>query len=423
LKSGLPEHTASRRARLAFGGVDQVMEECRASRGISTLTAISQDIRYGIRVLRKSPAFTAVAIISLTLGIGVNTVAFSVVNALILRPLPFPEPDRLVSVHPIPGATTSFPNYRALRDMNNVFRDLAAYRITVVGLETGGTSQRVWAYLATGNYFQTLGATPFLGRFFGPDDDRYRGGSAYAVLSYRCWRNRFGGDPAIIGRKVRLNGLMYTVLGVAGKSFQGTEIFYWPEIWVPMSMQAQIEGFPWLDEPATFNSMMVGRLKGGITKEKAEAQLQPIAAALAKENPRWNDGLRFKLSPLGLMGDTFRGPVIGFTAGVLALAGLVLLAACANLACLLAARTSDRHKELAIRISLGAGRGRIARQLMTESILVAIAGGLAASAASVVLLKLLSQWHAPLDFPVQFNVEPDWRVFRVRHFVQIPTRL
>lgn len=382
-----------------------------------------QDIRYGFRVLRKSPAFISVAIISLALGIGVNTVAFSVVNALILRPLPLPGADRLVSVQPGAGTTTSFPNYRDLRDRNEAFSGLAAYRITVIGLQAGGSSQRVWGYLATGNYFETLGAKPLLGRFFGPAEDRERGGSPYAVLSYGCWQNRFGGDPGIVGRTIRLNGLAYTVLGVASRSFQGTELFYWPDIWVPMSMQAQIESFSWLDERATFNTLVIGRLREGITQEEAEARLEPIAAALAREHPKWNEGLRFKLATPGLMGGTGRGPVAAFTAGVLLLAGLVLLAACANLASLLSARTADRHKELAVRMSLGASRGRVARLLMAESVLIASSGGLAAWGLSILLLRLLSQWRAPLDFPVQFNVEPDWRVFLFTCFVSILSAL
>lgn len=214
-----------------------------------------------------------------------------------------------------------------------------------------------------------------------------------------------------MGRAIRLNGLTYTVLGVAPEGFQGTELFYWPEVWAPMSMQAQIENFSWLDERATFNALVIGRRKSEITDKEAEARLEPLAAALATEHPRWNEGLRFKLARPGLMGDMGRGPVASFTAGVLLLATLVLLAACANLASLLAARTADRHKELALRISLGASRGRIARQLMTESVFLGCSGGLVAWGLSLLLLRLLSQWRAPLGFPVQFNVEPDWRVF------------
>src|SRR5262249_48492474 len=195
----------------------------------------------------------------------------------------------------------------------------------------------------TANLLEAVGVLALIGRFFGPAEDRLRGGSPYAVLSYGCWQSRFGGDSGIVGRTIRLNGLSYTVLGVAPKGFQGTELFYWPEVWVPISMQAQIESFSWLDERATSNTMVLGRLKEGATKKEAEARLAPIAAALAKEHPSWNEGLRFKLAQPGLVGDMVRGPVAAFTAGVLLLACLVLLAACVNLASLLAARTTDRH--------------------------------------------------------------------------------
>jgi predicted permease len=411
MRSGMSSEEAKRRARIALGGLQQVTEECRTARGISALTTTWQDVRYAVRVLRKSPALTFVAMVSLALAIGANTVAFSVVNSLILRPLPLPEPEYLVFVQRGSRTTHSFPNYRDLRDRNDAFRDVAGYRITMMGLDAGGSQQRVWGYLATGNYFEVLGAKPLLGRFFGPAEDRERGASPYAVLSYACWQNRFGGNPGIIGRTIRLNGFPYTVLGIAGENFQGTELFYWPEVWVPMSMQAQIETYPCLDDRSTFNTMVLGRLKNGIAALEAEARLQPLAANLAREHPKWNEGLQFKLARPGLVGDKIRGPVAAFTGGVLLLACLVLLAGCANLASLLAARTSDRQRELAVRMSLGAGRGRIARQLVTESVVLACAGGLAGFGLAAVLLSLLSDWRAPLEFPVQFNVEADWRVF------------
>lgn len=411
-RAGVPEEEAHRRARLALGGIEQVKEECRDSWGVSTATAMWRDLQYGLRVLRKSPAFTSVAIASLALGVGANTVAFSIANALVFRPLPFPKAEQLYFVQPggETALTMSFPNYRDLRDRNDVFSGLAGYRIVMLGMDAGGTSQRTWGYLATGNYFEVLGTRPLLGRFFGPEEDRPRGGSPYAVLSYGCWQQRFAGDPAIVGKTIRLNGLPYTVLGVAPQGFQGTEVFYWPEVWVPMSMQAQVESYAWLDKRSTYNTMVIGRLKDGISHQEAEARLEPIAAALAREHPRWNEGLSFKLARPGLAGNAGRRPVAAFTAGVLLLAGLVLLAACINLASLMAARTADRQRELAIRISMGAGRGRIARQIMTESLLLAGFGGLAAWGLAVFLLRLLSRWQAPLGFPVQFKVEPDWRV-------------
>jgi predicted permease len=354
---------------------------------------------------------TIVAIASLALGIGANTVTFSIVNALIWRPLPLPKPEQLMFVQRGDSTTHSFPNYRDLRDRNDAFQGVAGYRITIAGLETGDNSQRIWGYLATGNYFEVLGVTPFLGRFFGPSEDKNRGASPYVVLSYACWQNRFARDRSIVGRDIRLSGSTYKVLGVAPKNFQGTEIFYWPEVWIPMSMQGQIENYFWLDERSSFNTMVVGRLKEGLSRQEAESRLEPVAAALTREYPSWNDGLRFKLAQPGLFGETARAPVAAATSGSLLLAFLVLLAACTNLASLLAARTADRHKELAVRMSLGAGRGRIGRQLLTESLILAGCGGIAAWVLAVALLRLMSEWRAPLDFPVQFDVQADWRVF------------
>jgi len=407
MRSGMPEADARRRARVALGGWTQAREECRQARGIAVLSTIAGDIRHGLRMLRKSPGFTAVAVGSMALGIGANIVVFSVVDTFLLRPLPFPNADEVVSVLGRRGPHHSFPNYLDLRDRNAVFAQLAAHRITAMGLESAEGSERVWGYLVTGNYFDTLGARPRLGRFFGPDEDRIRNGSPYAVLSYSCWRNRFAGDSGIVGRTIRLNGLAYTVLGVAGEDFQGTELFYWPEIWVPMSMQGQIEGYAWLDNRSTFNTAIFGRLRAGITWTQAESHLAPIAALMAKEHPAWNESLQFRLRRPGMLNPENSAAT---AAMALFLPCLVLLAACVNLAGLLTARTIDRSRELAVRMSLGAGRARIAGQLITESMLLALAGGVAAWGLAWLLLRLLSQWHAPLDFPIQFQVEPDWRV-------------
>ncbi len=281
-----------------------------------------------------------------------------------------------------------------------------------MALEAGAGSRRIWGYLATGNYFDALGVKPALGRFFHAEDDRQVNASPFAVLSYSCWRNRFAGDPGIEGRRVRINSLPYTVLGVAPRGFHGTELFYWPEIWVPMSMQPQIEGQSWLNDRSTFDVWLMGRLKPGVTRQQAEANLSAIAATQVREYPAQNRGRqRIGLTRPGLVGNAGRAPVEGFMTGLMLLAGLVLLAACANLASLLAARTADRGREIAIRMSIGAGRSRILRQLLTESAVLAALGGAAGWGLAYLLTGLLSQWRAPLDFPVQFDFQADARVF------------
>jgi predicted permease len=378
--------------------------------GWAWFEAFAQDTRYALRVLRRSPGFALIAVGSLALGIGANTIVFSVLNALVLKPLPIAEPERVYFVNNSGHFANSFPNYRDIRDLNSVFESLFSYRIAQMAVDDDSGARRVWGYLVTGNYFETLGIKPALGRFFTPAEDAHPNSSPYAVLSYTCWQSRFGGDPDIAGKAVRINGHPYSVLGVAPRGFHGTEVFYWAEIWVPMTMQPQIEGSSWLDCRRCFNTWVAGRLKARVPVEQAEANLQTVAAQLAREHSG-NEGMRLTLFALGLAGSMMGEPTRAFGGGVMLLAFLVLFAGCANLAALLAARAADRVRDLAIRISIGAGRGRIVRQLLTESLCISIAGGVAGCAVAVVLLRMLSQWRAPLEFPVQFDVNPDWRVF------------
>jgi predicted permease len=271
-------------------------------------------------------------------------------------------------------------------------------------------ARRVWGYLVTGNYFQSLGIRPALGRFFTAAEDQHLNASAYAVLSYDCWWNRFAGDPRIAGRDIQLNGRPFRVLGVAPPGFHGTEIFYRSEIWVPMMMQPLIEGSSWLECRGCTNSFMAGRLKKGVSIERAEANLRAVATQLAREY-RVHEGMNLSLSPPGLVGSMGRAPTRAFASGVMLLAVLVLLAACFNLAALQTARGVDRDRELGIRFSIGATRGRIVRQLITESLVLSLLGGLAGITLAALVLHLISQWRAPLEFPIQFDVTADWRVF------------
>jgi predicted permease len=410
--SGVPREEAVRRARLEFGAVESYKDQCRDAHGLRLLDDLRADLRYAVRTLARTPAFALMAIVSLALGVGANTVVFSVVNALVLRPLPVAQPERVVFVQSNRGRPSqSFPNYRDLRDRNQSFDGLIGYRISPMNLENGGAPVRTWGYLATGNYFDVLGVKPALGRFFHEAEDRHEGEAPLAVVSYDCWTARFGGDPAVIGRTIRLNRTPFTIVGVAPHGFRGTELFYQPDIWVPMMMEPQIEvGNPWLENRNTFNTWVAGRLKPGITAGAAEADLNGVAAQLAREYPRINEGMRVKLTKPGLAGDLLGAPIRAFTIGVLALASLVLLAACANLASVLAARGADRQRELAIRISIGAGRGRIVRQLLTETLLLAFAGGAVGCALALVAARALTAWHAPVDVPIQFDIPLDLRV-------------
>lgn len=413
VSEGSSREAAEAAARREFGNVAAVQERFYESGRWLWLEHLKRDITYAVRVLSRSPGFTLVAVLSLALGIGVNALVFSVVNALVLRPLPIANPEQVVFLQGggSDRPTHSFPNYRDFRDRNQSFSGLVAYRTTVMELETHDRAERIWGFLATGNYFDVLGIRPAMGRFFREEDDLHPGASPYAVLSYNCWQGRFAGDPEIVGKTIRINRQPFTVLGVAPSDFHGTEIFYWPEVWVPMMMQAQIEvGNPWLERRGTFNIAVVGRLKPGMSPAQAAADLNSIASDLARQYPTINEGLRVTLTRPGLIGDTLGAPARAFAWGVLVLAGLVLLAACTNLASLLTARASDRQREIAIRLSIGATRGRIIRQVLTETLVLSLFGGSAGYALATLLSGLLSQWHPPVDVPVRLNVEPDLRV-------------
>src|SRR5260370_20278328 len=222
-------------------------------------------------------------------------------------------------------------------------------------LEMDRGVERIWGDLATGYYFDILGVQPALGRFFKQNDDLHPGASPYGVLSYSAWQSRFGADPAIVGKTIRLNRLPYTVIGVAPPDFHGTELFYWPEVWVPMMMEPRIEvGNAWLDNRMTWNTFVVGRLKPYVTRAQAEADLNTLAAELTRQYPAENGRLHSRSSKPGLLGDLIGGPARAFTLGVLLLAALVLLAACTNLASMLTAQTADRQREFAIRLAIGA---------------------------------------------------------------------
>lgn len=406
---GMSRAEAARTARIEFGSMDAYKEQCREEHGWRWPAEFAQDLRHGSRMLGRSKQFTAIAVVSLALGIGANVVVFGVLNGLLLRPLPVHDAERVYFVNNRNFPAQSFPNYLAMRDRNQVFDSLFAYRIMYMAVEAGAEPQHVWGYLVTGNYFESLGIKPAVGRFFTPDEDRGRNSSPYAVLSYTSWQNRFGGDPAIAGRTVRINGLPYTVLGVAPQGFRGTEVFYAAEIWVPMSMEAQIEGWNWLDDTYSSNTWIAGRLKGAVSQARAEANLAAIAQQLASERKE-NEGLKFTLSRPGLVGSLLREPVRAFAGGVMLLAGIVLIVACTNLASMLSVRSADLRRELAIRLSIGASRGRIVRQLLTETLPISLLGGALGCGLAAALLRALTRWRVASDLPMQFDVDADGRV-------------
>jgi predicted permease len=365
------------------------------------------ELKYAWRCLRKSPSFAITAILTLALGIGANAVVFSVLNALVLHTLNVPNSKRFYSIEARGQSLNSYPDYQDVRDRNRSFDGVLAFNFSAAGLDTGGDPSQVWVYETSGNYFDTLGLKPYLGRFFHSSDEHGPNTSPYIVLSYAYWRSHFRGDPAVVGRTVQLNKHPFTVLGVAAPDFRGTEVFFSPALWVPLVDEEQIEGFSGLDQRTGRSLWLIGRAKPGVTDAQATADLHSIATFLSKAYPKDDDAMTFSLARPGLLGNLLGRPVRAFVAGLMLLAGLILLAACANLGSLFAARAADRSREIALRLALGSTRTHILRQLLTEAILVALMGGIAGIAASVALLRGLSAWQPLSDFPINLPVSPD----------------
>ncbi len=371
------------------------------------------NLRLALRQLRKSPGFTVTAVLTLALAIGANAVVFSVLNALVLRPLNVPHSENLYMLQRAfergNSPSQSYPDYLDLRDRNRSFESLVSYDIGGgVGLDTGGGNPTVvWPYAVSGNYFDALGVQPFLGRLIHGSDEHGKNSVPFVVLSYALWHTRFNSDPAAVGRTVQINKHPYVVAGVAPASFRGTELFFAPDLFTPLVDIPQMNGWDPINERGDHFTWVMGHLKPGVTPAAATADLNAIAATMTKSYPREDDGLKFTLARPGLVGDTLGKPARAFMAGLMLLAGLILLAACANLGSLFAARAADRSREIAVRMALGSPRKLIFRQLFTEAILVSVAGGIVGTAGAVVILRVLSTWHPVPGIPINVPVNPD----------------
>jgi putative ABC transport system permease protein len=380
------------------------------------MQTLFQDLRYGLRQLLKRPGFTFLAIFSMALGIGANTAIFSLIDTVLLRPLPVRDASQLVELYGTLHNNTdytiqSYPNYKEYRDRNDVLSGLLAYRMVVTSLSHTGNNQRVWGYLVTGNYFDVLGVKPALGRAFLPEEDKTPGSHPVAILSYGTWQSRFGADPAIVGQTISLNNRAYTVVGVAPKSFAGTEVAYAPEFWVPIMMAKEIEpDSNYLESRESDNLFVVGRLKAGVTKAQAEAALQTITLQLAKDFPKEDAGRGLKLIPPGLFIPDIRNGIFAFSFVLAAVGALVLLLACVNLANLLLARATERRKEIAIRLAVGASRARLVRQLLTESIMLSLTGGAFGILLAAWINRIVGAIKLPTDVALIFDLRLDWRV-------------
>jgi putative ABC transport system permease protein len=373
IRAGMSPREAREQAMRSFGNVNRAVDAAYDVKGGGLFETLLQDIRYGVRMLAKHKAFTAIAVITLALGIGANTAIFSVVNELLLRPLPFRDSERIVMLWEVsPGGrrqnSASRANFRAWRAQTSSYQHIAAFSYQRYNLTGNGEPEELSVQFATPDFFKVLGVDPILGRTFLPEDDG-DGKPLVAVLSYALWQRRFGGQPNIIGQPITLNGVKYTVIGVIPSNFQfhmkqrsGTGRP--PDLWSILPMP--LDG----NERGRFLAT-VARLKDGVTVEQAGAELRTIAARLSDEFPEFNKNFSAEVLPLR---EQFFGNVRRPLWLMLGAVGFVLLIACANVANLLLSLATTREKEIAVRAALGARRGRIVRQLLTESILLALFG-------------------------------------------------
>jgi predicted permease len=420
MESGMSQREARNEALRRFGNLAHKMEESRSVWIARWITDLAQDLSFAARTFRKQPGFTAVAVLSSALGIGACTTIFGIANVALLRPLPVEDASRLVGISRSfvktgeAGSTMSYPNFLDFRQAHS-FQGIAGY-FPVVGatISSNGEPQRYWGSLVTANYFDVVRPGFRIGRGFDAAIDDTPGAPPAVVLSHHLWQSRFGADPAIVGKTIEMSKLPVRVAGVAAAGFRGTEAALVSDFWWPMSMLDQVTILNGAQGHITHRDDQwiygVGRLRNGVSLAQAKAEADVIARRLAAQYPKENEGTGFHLETAGHVNAALRGVIATFFLLLMIVTLLVLLTACANVANLLLARASARQKEVATRLAMGAGRGRLVRQLLTESILLALGGGVAGFFLAWWAAADIGKFRFPLPIPIDLSVTLDYRV-------------
>ena len=413
IRGGVPRDEAMRRARIEFGGIERAKEECRDARGVNFVESLVQDLRFAARILRKNPGLTFVAVLTTALGIAANVTVFSVVDALFLRSVPAKNPERLVRIlapENDGGGYFSVPEFRYLREHSKTVDELTAHYSTApLYVSANGETGEVQGAVVSSSYFPMLGLRPYLGRFFTPDEDSVADRDAVSVLGYGFWRRIYNGDSDVLGKTFLINGHTFTIVGIMPPDFHGVEIGGMPdEIWIPAMMirvgYRHCDGF----QPSCTILGMMGRLKPGTSMPEAQVEIATLMRQLRASDPAFDQRFGASVRPaVGMSGNREYNLMLARLLS--AIAGVLLLIVCANLGGVLVARGTARSREIAMRLALGAGRGRIVRQLLTESLVLAFAGGVVGFLLSTWTSRLLMSFYSVDDegYKHLFDVRPD----------------
>jgi predicted permease len=431
LERGMSKEEARRAACVQFEKPEQVKEKVREARVGTMLEATLKDVRYALRMLRKNPGFLVVAVCSLAIGIGATSAMYSIADAMLLRPLPVPRADEMIAVSPVSDQMfsglnlLSYPDYKDFRDKNRTFEGLTASSYAFFGFAPDRTTlpRMKFGMLVSGNFFHLLGVEPTIGRGFRIEEDQAAGRDAVAVLSHDLWMSDYDAKRSAIGEKIWLNGIEFTIIGVAPESFTGTDQYLRPALYVPLAMSASLTNTNNLESRQVRWLSLKGRLKSGVGIAQAQADLSAIAGVLRTTYPSIDRNLSVKVESQLAYQLRSSPPTTAFDVMLGVLAMCVLLVACANVAGLLLSRASARTREIAVRLAIGAGRASLVRQLLIENLLVAIAGGTAGLSVAYVVIRFFNSFSLPTDIPIKFAVELDGRVLLFTAIVSIASTL